>query len=335
MVIGGIVGAVAWRFGHDLPGFPQEPGPVVIICMIALFGSIAHAPLAMLLMVGEMTGNLSLLAPAMVAVAIATLVVGDNSIYESQVDSRDDSPAHRHRFAFPLLAALSAGRATTRALQITAETPVSTALAQIRMDGSTRIVVPSGDNEVVGETTVAALQRTFDRNPSAVVRDATDPVPAVVPDDAPLDAALDLLLEHDRGWLPVVDAKGDVLGTIDAKGLMRTYHEAEEGRFRPLDWSPAGTEVFDVVVDAAAPVVGLRLRDADFPSGMRVVAVERSSETVVADGDTLIASGDRLTITCTPGTRADAFWFFQGHDARIAHETYLDDSAPTQPGARA
>jgi hypothetical protein len=160
-------------------------------------------------------------------------------------------------------------------------------------------------------------------------------VPAVVPDDAPLDAALDLLLEHDRGWLPVVDAKGDVLGTIDAKGLMRTYHEAEEGRFRPLDWSPAGTEVFDVVVDAAAPVVGLRLRDADFPSGMRVVAVERSSETVVADGDTLIASGDRLTITCTPGTRADAFWFFQGHDARIAHETYLDDSAPTQPGARA
>ena len=79
--------------------------------MIAAFGSIAHVPLAMLLMVGEMTGNLSLLAPAMVAVAIATLVVGEESIYESQVPSRMDSPANRHRYTYPLLPALRAAQA--------------------------------------------------------------------------------------------------------------------------------------------------------------------------------------------------------------------------------
>ena len=41
MVIGAAVGAAAWRLFHGLPGFPLEPGPVVIICMIAAFGSIA------------------------------------------------------------------------------------------------------------------------------------------------------------------------------------------------------------------------------------------------------------------------------------------------------
>ena len=61
MVIGGFLGAAFWRVMQPLPGVPDEPGPVVIISMIALFGGIAHVPLAMLLMVGEMTNNLSLL----------------------------------------------------------------------------------------------------------------------------------------------------------------------------------------------------------------------------------------------------------------------------------
>jgi CIC family chloride channel protein len=63
MVIGAFVGAAVWRVGHEmLPAVPDNPAPFVIVGMIALFGGIAHAPLAMMLMVGEMTGNLSLLA---------------------------------------------------------------------------------------------------------------------------------------------------------------------------------------------------------------------------------------------------------------------------------
>src|SRR5262249_17881680 len=76
MVIGGLLGASVWRLIHLIfPGMPLEPAPFVIIGMMSLFGGIAHAPLAVMLMVAEMTGNLSLLAPAMVAVAISTAVV--------------------------------------------------------------------------------------------------------------------------------------------------------------------------------------------------------------------------------------------------------------------
>src|SRR5262249_51444999 len=71
------------------------PMPFVIVGMTACFGAVAHAPLAVMLMVAEMTGSLQLLAPAMVAIAIAVLVIGDTTMYRSQLGTRADSPAHR------------------------------------------------------------------------------------------------------------------------------------------------------------------------------------------------------------------------------------------------
>lgn len=114
MVIGGFVGAAFWRVGQGvLPALPDHPAPFVIVGMIALFGGIAHAPLAMMLMVGEMTGNLSLLAPAMIAVAISTALVGDQTIYRSQLPDRSSAPAHRVRLSFPLLSSLRVRDAMT------------------------------------------------------------------------------------------------------------------------------------------------------------------------------------------------------------------------------
>lgn len=144
MVIGGFVGAAFWRLGHGvLPGLPANPAPFVIVGMIALFGGIAHAPLAMLLMVGEMTGNLSLLAPAMIAVALSTALVGDATIYRSQLPDRSSAPAHRVRLSFPLLSSLRVRDAMTLPgpndsvaptegmLRLSPDTPLDDALEQI------------------------------------------------------------------------------------------------------------------------------------------------------------------------------------------------------------
>lgn len=109
MVIGGMLGAALWRLCyHVVPGLPDTPAPFVIVGMMALFGGIAHAPLAVMLMVAEMTGNLSMLAPAMLAVGISVIIVGSNTIYTSQLTTRADSPAHRLQFSFPLLSTLDA-----------------------------------------------------------------------------------------------------------------------------------------------------------------------------------------------------------------------------------
>jgi CIC family chloride channel protein len=102
MVIGGATGALLWRLGHDV-GMIGSHNQVafVIVGMAACFGAIAHAPISVLLMVAEMTGSLALLPPAMVAIAFATLVVGETTIYRSQLRSRADSPAHRLDLGLP------------------------------------------------------------------------------------------------------------------------------------------------------------------------------------------------------------------------------------------
>jgi CIC family chloride channel protein len=123
MVIGGMLGATVWRlFYHVLPGIPDTPSPFVIVGMMALFGGIARAPLAVMLMVAEMTGNLSMLAPAMIAVGLSYLIVGQETIYMSQLETRVDSPAHRLQFAFPLLSTLSVRQAMTPVLVALRET---------------------------------------------------------------------------------------------------------------------------------------------------------------------------------------------------------------------
>ena len=60
--------------------------------MAAVFGSISHAPVAMLLMVAEMTGNLDVVPLAMLTIAVASVIVGETTIYRSQLETRADSP---------------------------------------------------------------------------------------------------------------------------------------------------------------------------------------------------------------------------------------------------
>jgi CIC family chloride channel protein len=80
----------------------MQPGAFVVVGMGAFFGGIAKAPLAVILMVAEMTGEYSLIVPAMLATMVAYLVTGNTSIYEKQVPTRLDSPAHRDDFAMLL-----------------------------------------------------------------------------------------------------------------------------------------------------------------------------------------------------------------------------------------
>lgn len=96
MVIGAFLGAGCWRLLHPIaPGVPDDPAAFVAVCMMACFGSIARAPLAVMVMVGEMTGGFGVLAPAMIAVGIATLIVAhfDETVYRSQLSHRGDAPS--------------------------------------------------------------------------------------------------------------------------------------------------------------------------------------------------------------------------------------------------
>jgi len=117
LYIGGMLGGGLWGVLHGhVPGLPASPAPFVIVGMMALFGGIAKAPIAVMLMVAEMTGEFSMLVPAMIAATIAYLVSGETSIYENQVPTRADSPAHRSEYTIPLMQHISVGQAMRRAV---------------------------------------------------------------------------------------------------------------------------------------------------------------------------------------------------------------------------
>ncbi len=99
IVIGAFVGAATWRVGDlfHLPGIPDSPGIFVVVGMMACFGSIAHAPLALLIMVAEMTGSFSVVPGAIIAVGIASLLLYHTkvSIYHAQRLNRETAEAER------------------------------------------------------------------------------------------------------------------------------------------------------------------------------------------------------------------------------------------------
>ncbi len=203
MVIGGFLGAAVWRLGFGvLPGMPADPAPFVIVGMMALFGGIAHAPLAVMLMVAEMTGNLSLLAPAMIAVALSTALVGDRTIYRSQLPNRAASPAHRVRLSFPLLSSLVVRDAMTPAvagapdgpglaLALAADQPLDEALEHLTDAGASSAPVME-EGRVVGQLGMRDVVRAYKSTLRQSVRRATALPPetvlfeVVVPASSPL-----------------------------------------------------------------------------------------------------------------------------------------------------
>ena len=140
MVIGAFIGASVWRlFEPIVPSMGHDPAPYVIVGMMCCFGSISRAPLAVMLMVAEMTGSLSILGPAMIAVGLAWFIVrrSDDTIYRSQLRTRADAPAQRLLIGMPVLANVPVQQAMAPPrLVITGGTSVDVAHDQLRRDGT-------------------------------------------------------------------------------------------------------------------------------------------------------------------------------------------------------
>ncbi len=104
MVIGGSVGAaVGLWFQKLMPTLVTQPGAYAIVGMAGFFAGCAHAPFSTIIMVSEMTGSYYLLLPTMWVSTLCFLLCRRWSLYEKQVGSRLDSPAHRGDFIVDIL----------------------------------------------------------------------------------------------------------------------------------------------------------------------------------------------------------------------------------------
>ncbi len=232
LVIGGFVGAAFWMaLNSVLPGVIPVPAPLVIVGMMALFAGVGRVPIAVILMVSEMTGTLSLLAPSMVAVVISYFVTGPKyTIYRSQVAMRSDSPAHRGEYNVPLLTRVFVSDAMNHFVLTLAPNDTTENAYQMMLDKGFRGIPIVESEKVVGIVTMSDLLRVpHERMASTPLRSImTQNLLVVHPDESLLDV-LDRMTNHGIGRLPVVSKDtGKLVGIITRTDVIRAYNRAVE-----------------------------------------------------------------------------------------------------------
>jgi len=107
IVIGGAMGGVAGRLFHQfIPTVVTEPGAFVVVGMAGFFTAVSNAPISTIIFVSEMTGSYRLLLPSLMVCSFSYLAGQKWTIYDKQVKSKVDSPAHAGDFFVDILQAI-------------------------------------------------------------------------------------------------------------------------------------------------------------------------------------------------------------------------------------
>lgn len=295
MLIGAFVGAAIWRLLEPIaPGIPLTPAPFVIVGMMACFGSISRAPVAVMLMVAEMTGTLSVLAPAMIAVVLATLLVrrADDTIYRSQLGSRQDSPAHRLRAAMPLLASIRVSDVMSRPrLILDARNEVGETAAKLRRDGLPGAPVVDQKGTFMGTVNLARLDMA---DQAAEVARVADPTAPTTSTDDHLDSALEALISSRNNWVPVLGEGRRVMGVLPTSALVRSYREGLHNALRQVSSVSKDIAVVDAQVEEGSALAGSTISDACLPAGTIVMTLQRGLQLILPRGATVLEPGDQI-----------------------------------------
>jgi CIC family chloride channel protein len=231
LLIGGSFGGAVGMILHALlPALvPLNSIPIfVIIGMIATFGAVSRAPLAVMVMVIEMTGNFTVLVPAMGAVAIAFLLIGDATIYRAQVLNRTQSPAHRGEYNREILSQIPVGEVMIRRENLVTFSPgdqVTQVRAKISETTHSGFPVVE-DSRLVGMITLGFFRANRPQeNLETTVGEAMTRNLITITPQATLEDALQLMMRHDIHHLPVVHPEnpGILVGFLTRTDIMTGY----------------------------------------------------------------------------------------------------------------
>jgi len=245
LVIGGALGAA---FGQAaalyLPGLAPEPTACIMVGMGGFFAGVAKTPFASVIMVMEMTGSYGLLVPSLLVAIVAYMLLPLSCrLYENQVGSRIDSPAHTGSFAVDVLRHLR-----VRDCMDPNAPPVQTVLADTGLREMVDLAasqhqntfpVVESDGRIVGELSIEDLRRAMlrepERQPSVAREFMRPPVGPLLPDDN-LATAARLLASRQTDAVVVMRGTDDprVSGTFSRRELILAYGQ-ELDRLREIE----------------------------------------------------------------------------------------------------
>lgn len=227
---GGAIGMIFHLLYPEL--IPLESVPVFgIVGMIALFGAIANAPIAVLIMVVEMMGNFSLLVPAMAGVGISYLITGGRSIYHEQVPTKAQSEAHRHEYGKRVLELIQVHEAMIpkdQVITVSPDDPVAKVQSLIEETSHTGFPVLE-NGRLAGIITIADVRQIQNgAGLSSPVREAMTKTALFVSPEDTMENAMRLMMVHDIHHIPVADpdCPDELLGFLTRTDMMRIYSRA-------------------------------------------------------------------------------------------------------------
>jgi CIC family chloride channel protein len=237
LFIGSMLGG---SYGHLcaqlFPHWVSHPSAFVFVGMGGFFAGVAKVPIASLIMVAEMTGGYSLIVPLMIVSTISYLLLGDVSLYEKQVSTRVDSPAHIGDFTIDILDHIFVQEA------LLPDRKVETIPEGMRFEEIMKFIVHSdqsnfpvvdGAGRLKGILSLTDMRRVMlekEIHQLVVARDlATVNVLTVTQEDN-LSTALKKMTEAEIRELPVVSKEDSqrVIAMLSRKDIIRTYHDAME-----------------------------------------------------------------------------------------------------------
>ena len=248
MMIGGLLGIALWTgINGVLPGFSPAIAAFAIVGMMSFFGGVGKVPVAVILMVSEMTGGLTLLVPSMIATTIAYVITGRNTIYRSQVPSRAESPAHKGEYSIPLLQKLFVKDAMTN--RVTTTTPsslISDVAEMMAKNGIKGVPVLDDNGGLIGIVTVTDILKIHPDQRATVMVSAvmTKELITAFAEES-LYSAFDRMTGNQIGRLPVVERGGGMklIGIISREDVWRVYNIEISSRLEEVKLSGSVEEI--------------------------------------------------------------------------------------------
>jgi len=207
-MLGGAFGHLCnWMF----PGVAPDPAAFVLVGMGGFFAGVAKVPLTALIMVSEMSGSYGLLVPLMLVSVISVAVLSSRwSLYEEQVSSLIDSPAHLGDFVVDVLEGMKVRQVYKphRGPHLVRESlPLPQVLQLVANSSDSYFPVVDAEDGLVGIFSLHDVRSALVTKASGNLILASDlassPVPTVTPEDN-LHTALRLFTQRQIEEIPVV-----------------------------------------------------------------------------------------------------------------------------------
>jgi chloride channel protein, CIC family len=236
IVIGGCLGtAVGTTLHHFMPNVVTQPAAFVLVGMAGFFAGVAKAPISSLVMVSEMTMGYGLLVPLMLTAAVSYLLMPRSiSIYEKQVNSRADSPAHEGEFMRDVLEHIRVKdvlKSDGKMIVFNRNTPLVEILDAVAPSGQQVFPIVREDSKLDGvidprDLSVFLTERDV-APPLCVAYDLRSSDVGVITMEEDLASALRKLYAVKLEAMPVVDSEesGKVVAILGRRNIIAAYHD--------------------------------------------------------------------------------------------------------------